>query len=794
MTNNNSHKIMKNLKILAAFLSLTLFSLVAQAVVVMQPLTTFGPNGDGSVRPGDLFFLTSSNQWQRGMAYNPTTGHLLVVDRSTNTTTSASGDVYIIDGNTGAAVTNSSGLPKKLDISSIIDLGNVAFRMSLIGIADDGAIYVGNLSTATTPPQYALYRWENEDAPQTLVFPTQSFPDSDPSSGNTNVTERRWGDTMAVRGSGLTTQILIANRGTNAALFTPDDNTYSHFTPKTLGTDAQPGGLSVGLTFGTANTFWTTPGSFGNGALRLMAYNTTAGTATTTSIFTSPEWPGAISPILAIPSKNLFAGITMVSGADVVRLYSTPNAAASPSVVLQDRKSFVTTHPNNNYAGALALGTNEVLYALDSDNGIMAFTLTTVASNPLPPSFFLNPSSQSLLLGTNVTFTSAADGDSPITYQWYFGANIISGATNTSLVLSNIQLTNAGNYRLVASNPINVATSAVAVLTVTTSSPNSLLVYDSFPYAVGSPLVTNSTTGQGTWVMQTDGQVPGTNVAGNLNVPGLAASISNHLFWGSATVGMRSVIAQTAISTGSIYFSFAYMLEPDSTVPAAGAGADTVAALAQTTATATYSFKVNVHTNSTGPGYNVGCFKFGGENYGAYATNVVALGETIFVVGRYTFNEAAPAGDDTIALWINPNPSTFGGSSAPTPSVGDGGIVAISGTQPTTTELSIARFAFRQSGGPSLSHADEVRVGRTWADVTPPVAVAAPTITIVANGNGTVTMSWPTAATGYNLEGTPSLTTPITWNPVTNSVIIVGTNNTVTVNANSGNQFFRLKK
>ncbi len=57
-------------------------ALPAQALQ-LEPLTTFGPNGDGTIRPGDLPFLTGDgNRYQRGMAYNPTTGHLIIVNRN----------------------------------------------------------------------------------------------------------------------------------------------------------------------------------------------------------------------------------------------------------------------------------------------------------------------------------------------------------------------------------------------------------------------------------------------------------------------------------------------------------------------------------------------------------------------------------------------------------------------------------------------------------------------------------------------------------------------------------------
>src|SRR5262249_12236264 len=144
-----------------------------------------------------------------------------------------------------------------------------------------------------------------------------------------------------------------------------------------------------------------------------------------------------ISPVLVMNASNMLAGITMVPGADVVRLYDISN---SNSPMLLDRKSFITASNNAAFGGALALGTNGVLYALDSDNGIMAFTLASVGSNPLPPSFFLNPSSATAALNTNVTFLSGADSTLPISYQWFYNTNaLLNGRTNSSLTLTNVQ-------------------------------------------------------------------------------------------------------------------------------------------------------------------------------------------------------------------------------------------------------------------------------------------------------------------------------------------------------------------
>jgi alpha-tubulin suppressor-like RCC1 family protein len=64
----------------------------------------------------------------------------------------------------------------------------------------------------------------------------------------------------------------------------------------------------------------------------------------------------------------------------------------------------------------------------------------------------VNPSDQTIALGSNGTFTVLAAGTPPITYQWNFNNQMIPNATNTTLTLSNVQLTNVGGYLVAVSN------------------------------------------------------------------------------------------------------------------------------------------------------------------------------------------------------------------------------------------------------------------------------------------------------------------------------------------------------
>src|SRR6266566_5813815 len=84
-----------------------------------------------------------------------------------------------------------------------------------------------------------------------------------------------------------------------------------------------------------------------------------------------------------------------------------------------------------------------------------------------PPSFHfsIKPASQTAFVGDDVLLTAAANMTA--TYQWRFGGTDLTGATNTSLALTNVQPASAGPYTIIASNAtFGAITSAPAILTI----------------------------------------------------------------------------------------------------------------------------------------------------------------------------------------------------------------------------------------------------------------------------------------------------------------------------------------
>ncbi len=85
----------------------------------------------------------------------------------------------------------------------------------------------------------------------------------------------------------------------------------------------------------------------------------------------------------------------------------------------------------------------------------------------VPPGIVAQPQSQTVVAGQDVTISVAASGTAPLGCQWYFNGSVLSGATSSSLTLSNAQTSIAGTYSAVVTNIAGSITSQAATLTVT---------------------------------------------------------------------------------------------------------------------------------------------------------------------------------------------------------------------------------------------------------------------------------------------------------------------------------------
>ncbi len=112
----------------------------------------------------------------------------------------------------------------------------------------------------------------------------------------------------------------------------------------------------------------------------------------------------------------------------------------------------------------------------DSDAGsytvVVSNSVGQITSSPAalvlthPPVIVTQPASRTNNLGTTATFTVGVNGATPFIFQWEKGGNAIAGATNKTLILTNVSTADAASYQVAITNSDGNILSAPATLTV----------------------------------------------------------------------------------------------------------------------------------------------------------------------------------------------------------------------------------------------------------------------------------------------------------------------------------------
>jgi uncharacterized repeat protein (TIGR03803 family) len=124
-----------------------------------------------------------------------------------------------------------------------------------------------------------------------------------------------------------------------------------------------------------------------------------------------------------------------------------------------------------------------------------------------PPAITMQPISQSVLVGSNVTFVARASGASPLGTGWqFYGTNVsegrrISGSHTVALSINSAQPSDQGSYDMFVTNAYGSVTSAVATLTVTTKPTPPAIISQPAAEAI-------ATGGTATYVVSATGTSP----------------------------------------------------------------------------------------------------------------------------------------------------------------------------------------------------------------------------------------------------------------------------------------------
>jgi hypothetical protein len=154
----------------------------------------------------------------------------------------------------------------------------------------------------------------------------------------------------------------------------------------------------------------------------------------------------------------------------------TTNAGTNCQAIIPDFTSHVVASDDSGgvtitqspLAGTL-VGLGDTVVTLTASDGAenqatCQATITVVEG--YVPDITGQPQSVTNLVGTDAMLIVTATSCSEIGYQWMFGTNALTSETASTLTITNVQTSHAGDYTAVLANNAGYATSMVAVLTV----------------------------------------------------------------------------------------------------------------------------------------------------------------------------------------------------------------------------------------------------------------------------------------------------------------------------------------
>jgi hypothetical protein len=181
-----------------------------------------------------------------------------------------------------------------------------------------------------------------------------------------------------------------------------------------------------------------------------------------------------LNSITAI-STNVWYQVVATRGSNFAELYINGLRENSTNVTFpQDydiRPLFFGSSGESSFDRKLAGSIDEVsLYnRVLTSNEIAALYAAGSAGKCKAPTVFAQPQPQNKYWSGSATLAPVVAGASPMSYKWLKDNLPLAGATNSSLVLSNLQMTNAGSYALQVTNTVGVTSTVPAVLSMKVS-------------------------------------------------------------------------------------------------------------------------------------------------------------------------------------------------------------------------------------------------------------------------------------------------------------------------------------
>lgn len=367
------------------------------------------------------------------------------------------------------------------------------------------------------------------------------------------------------------------------------------------------------------------------------------------------------------------------------------------------------------------------------------------------PFLATQPSSQLAIAGSNATFSVTAGGSGPMAYKWQINGSNISGATNSTLVKTDVQVSDTGSYQVVVTNNYGAITSSIAVLTF----GNQPLGFngDGMDWTVGQNGIYPYSTPAfyGNVLTLTDGA----------NGESVGAFFGSPQYIGAFKAAFTYQAGGNEAADGATF-----CVQNDSRgASALGAGGGALAVGGTTPISPSIELELNLYTgNNQSAGYAVltdGLTGAAGANGNYLAPGNVQInsGDPIAITILYqagwmtlTFTDAVDRASFTTNFAVNV-PAIIGTNTAYVGFTGaDGGANSIQ---------SISHFSFESLPAPGIEA-----------------------------GDGNVIISWPGAAPGFTLQQTADIATGH-WTDVTNAPSLVNGQQQVSVSS-ATDMFYRL--
>lgn len=418
---------------------------------------------------------------------------------------------------------------------------------------------------------------------------------------------------------------------------------------------------------------------------------------------------------------NIGTSNIIQNGADAVALYTGnaedfPNGTAPTTTNLLSALVYGTADPD---AVGLLTGLGETVQYDESANGNSATESVQRKTDgtyetKLPTFRAENDSAvcELVLTTTNATCDAVTEGVDTFTATINFTGGGTATYTVTSdfgtvdLSLGNPSTDAAGTISITGVNEgtdvtITIQDGGLCDLNSTITSPScvpalAVPFYEPFDYAVGSQLIAAAN-----WEnISTSSDEVMVGGPGGLSYTGLQASQGNHVSFDG--IGSDPAITFDAITTGEVYTSFLFAVT-DQTLATDLADGGYFAVLGSDG-----GFRARLWVRAN-PSTAESTFDIGLSNTGSnpdFGSTLYTVGDTIMVV--MSFDTAT----GNMNVWVNPTPAELDNATAPAATFS-----SVLGATPSN----INQFIIRQDSTSETPFMllDELRVGQTWADVTP---------------------------------------------------------------------------